>query len=121
MHFQPVAVGLKPSPHLRILVIRGVVLNEDRSRAAIVPGELMEEGQVGGSIEDDLLAIVEVSLPEFDGAEDLDALSLPSDGDLRRLADPAPGGVQRRVLAETGFVGKDQSPVLALGFFLRFG
>jgi hypothetical protein len=121
MHFQPVAVGLEPAPHLSILVIRGVVLNEDRCRAAIVPGELMKEGQVGGSIEDGILPVVEAGLPEFDGAEDLDALALPDDGDLRRLADPAPGGVQRGVLAEAGFVGEDQRPVLALGFFIRFG
>jgi len=33
----------------------------------------------------------------------------------------APGGVQRRVLPEAGFVGKDQGPVQDLGFFFKLG
>ena len=29
--FQPVAVGFEPTPHLRVLMIRGVVLDENSS------------------------------------------------------------------------------------------
>ena len=81
----------------------------------------MQEIQVGGSIEDGGLLIVEAGPPKFDGAQDLHALAFAGDGDLGRMADPAPGRVQGGVLPETGFVGKNQRPILGAGFFLRRG
>jgi len=59
--------------------------------------------------------------PEFDGTQNLDAVTLPGDPKLGRLTHLAPGGVQGGILPETGFVGEDQRPALALGFFLRLG
>jgi hypothetical protein len=67
------------------------------------------------------LAIVEAGSPELDSAQDLHPLAFASDGDLGRMAEPAPGGVQGGVLPETGFVGKNQRPILGAGFFLRRG
>lgn len=96
-------------------------MDENRSPAAIVRGEVVEEGQVGGSVEDGILSVMEAGLPEFDRTQDFDTLPLSGDGDLRRMTDAAPGGVQRRVLTETGFIGEDQCPVLGVGFFLRLG
>jgi len=119
--FQPVAVGLEPAPDLGVLMIRGVVLNENGSAAAVMRSQAMQEIQVGGSIEDGGLAIVEAGSPELDSTQDLHALAFASDGDLGRMAEPAPGRVQGGVLPETGFVGKNQCPVLAAGFFLRRG
>ena len=81
----------------------------------------MQEIQVGGSIEDRGLLVVEAGTPKFDSAQDLYALTFSGDGDLGRTAEPAPGSVQGGVLPETGFVGKDQRPVLGAGFFLRRG
>jgi hypothetical protein len=121
VHFQPVPIGLEPAPHLGILVIRGVVLNQDRSPAAIDRGEVMEEGQIRGSFEDAILLVMEAGMPEFDGAQDFDTLPFAADGDLGRMADAAPGGVERRVLTEAGFIGENQRPVLGLGLFLRLG
>ncbi|PYT84086.1 MAG: hypothetical protein DMG40_01995 [Acidobacteria bacterium] len=40
---------------------------------------------------------------------------------LYRTTDPAPGGVQGRILAKAGFVGEDQRPVLPLRFFSSSG
>ena len=119
--FQPVAVRLEPAPDLGVLMIRGVVLNENGPAAAIMRGKAMQEIQVSGSIEDRCLLIVEAGTPKFDRAQDLHALPFSADGDLGRMAEPAPGSVQGRVLAETGFVGKNQRPVLNTGFFLRRG
>jgi hypothetical protein len=121
MDLQPVAVGLKPTPDLRVLMIRGVVLNENGSAAAVVGSQLMEKVQVGRSIEDQSLRIVEANTPKLDGTQDLDALALAGDRDFRGMADAAPGGVKRRILSETGFVGENQRPVLGAGFFLRRG
>ena len=121
MDFQPVAVGTEPAPNRGVLMVGGVVLNENSPLAAIMRGEAPQKFQVGGSIEDRGLGIVEAGAPEFDGAQDLDAFPLAGDGDLGRMTDPAPGGVQGGVLAEAGFVGKDQGSVLGLGFFSRRG
>lgn len=92
-------------------------MNENRSPAAIGSGEAVEESEVGGGVEDGILLVMEAGMPKFDRAQDFDALPFPADGDLGRVADAAPGGVQRRVLTETGFIGEDQCPVLSLGFF----
>jgi hypothetical protein len=102
-------------------MIRGVVLNENGPTAAIMRGKAMQEIQVGGSIEDRSLLVVEAGTPKLDGAQDPHALTFSGDGDLGRMAEPAPGSVQRRVLTEAGFVGKNQRPVLGAGFFLRRG
>src|ERR1019366_530397 len=119
--FQPVAVGLEPAPDLGVLMIGGVVLNEDGTAAAIMGGQAMQEVQIGGSIEYGGLAIVEAGTPKFDSAQDLHALAFAGDGDLGGMAEPTPGSVQGGVLPETGFVGKNQRSVLGPGFFLRRG
>jgi hypothetical protein len=121
MDFQPVSVGLEPAPDLRVLMIRGVVLNENSPAAAIMRGQALQEIQVGASIEDRGLGIVEAGTPKFDSAQDLQALAFAGDGDLGGMAEPAPGSVQGGVLPETGFVGKNQRPILGAGFFLRRG
>ena len=102
-------------------MVGGVVLNEDGPAAAVMRGKLLQEVEVGGSIEDRGVGIVEAGLPEFDGPEDLDALALSGDGKFRGMAGAAPSGVERGILSEAGFVGEDQRPVLAAGFFLRRG
>jgi len=102
-------------------VIGGVVLDEDGSLPAVGSRQLFQERQVAAGVENRVLPIMETSSPEFNGAQDLDVLAFAGDGDFGRMAHPAPGGVQGRVLAETGFVGKDQGPVLRVGFFLISG
>ena len=121
VNFQPVAVGLEPAPDLGVLMIRGVVLNENGPAAAIMRGHAMQEIRVSGSIEDGGLAIVEAGSPELDSAQDLHAFAFAGDRDLGGMAEPAPGSVQGGVLPETGFVGKNQRPILGAGFFLRRG
>jgi hypothetical protein len=81
----------------------------------------LQEIQVGGGIEDRGLGIVEAGAPELDGTQDFDALAFAGDRDFGRMTDSAPGGVQRGVLPEAGFVGENQCSVLAAGFFLRRG
>jgi hypothetical protein len=52
MHLQPVAISSEPPAHLRILMIGGIVLDQDGTLTAIVVGEQPEESQVGRSIEE---------------------------------------------------------------------
>ena len=121
MHFQPMPVGLEPCPDLSVLVVGGVVLNQNRSLAAVSPSELFKEAEVRGGVEDGVLAIIEPRAPKFDGTENLHVLAFSRHGDFRWAPDAAPGGVERRVLPETGFVGEDERPVSRSGFFLRAG
>lgn len=115
------SIGLEPSPDVSVLVVGGVVLNQNRSLAAVPPSELFEEAEVGGGIEDGALAIIEPCAPEFDRAENLDVLAFSRHGDFRWASYAAPGGVERRVLPEARFVCEDERPVARAGFFLRAG
>ena len=121
MHLQPMPVGFEPAPHLGILMVGGVVLNHEGPLAAISPGQLFQQAEIGAGVEGGVLPIIEPRAPKFDGAENLHALALSGNRNIWRATHAAPGGVQGRVLPEAGFVREDQRPVPRLGFFLRFG
>jgi hypothetical protein len=84
MHLQPVPVGVEPAPNVGILMGRGVVLNQNRPLPTVSPGELLEEDQIAGGVEDRILPVVEARAPEFNGAEDLHGFALSGDGNFRR-------------------------------------
>lgn len=117
MHFQPMPVGLEPGPDPGVLVVGGVVLDENRSLAAVPPSELFEKAEIRGGVEDGVLAIIEPCTPQFNGAKNLHVLALSRHGNFRRPPYAAPGGVERRVLPEAGFVGEEERPVARAGFF----
>src|SRR5262249_43192748 len=66
--------------NLRFLVIRRVVLNQDRPLPAIAPRQLFQEAEVGDGIEDRVLAIIETRAPQFNGSEDFTFLRSPVTG-----------------------------------------
>ena len=121
MNFQPVTIGVEPCPYVAVFVVRRVVLNEHRSLPSIAASQLFQEREVRGSVEDGVLSVMESRLPQFNGAKNLHALALSGHGNFRGTTNPAPSGVQGRILAKAGFVGEDQRPVLPLRFFLRLG
>ena len=121
MHLKPGLIAPEPGPHGLVLVVGRVVLHENRAPTAVAGGQVLQKGQVGVGIEHGVPLVVKRGAVEVHSAEDFDTFAGPRDGYLRRTADATPGGVQRRVLPEAGFIGKDQCPVLALGFFLRLG
>ena len=121
VHFQPLAIGAEPIPYRSILVVGGVVLNQNGSTPPIAPCQLFQEGEVGGGVEDGVLPVMETGVPQFDGSQDLYALAFSCDRHFGRVADAAPGGMQRGVLSKTGFIGENQRPALGSGFFLRLG
>jgi len=88
---------------------------------AIAARQLFQESEVRGSVEDGLLPVMKASLSQFNRSKNLHGLALPGHGNFWGTTDPAPGGVQGRILAKAGFVGEDQRPVLLLRFFLRLG
>ena len=69
-------------------------MNENGPAAAVMRGQALEEIQVGASIEDRGLLIVEADAPRFDSAQDLHALTFSGDGNLRGMAEPTPGSMQ---------------------------
>jgi hypothetical protein len=121
MYFQPVPVGLEPGPNLAVLVVGGVVLNQNGPLCTVAPCQLLQEAEVGGGIEDYALAILKVRAPQFDSTENLHVLALAGNGNFRWPAYAAPGGAERRILPETGFVGEEERPVSRTGFFLSAG
>jgi len=107
LYFQPVSIGLHPALHERLLMIGGVIVNENCTLPPIASGQSLQKGQVGFCIEYAVPLIMKPRFPQLDGTEDLDALACPGYGNLRRMSDSAPGGVQGRILTEAGFIGKD--------------
>ena len=92
-------------------------MNQDRPLAAVSPSQLFEEAEIRGGIEDCILAIIEPRAFKFDGAENLHVPAFSRYGNFRWAAHSAPGGMERRILPEAGFVGEDQRPVSRSGFF----
>ena len=121
MYFQPMPVRFEPAPNARVFVIRGIVLNEDRSLTPVSPRQLLHEAHICRSVENNFLGIVELGAPEFDGAENFHTLALAGYQYSGWTPDAAPRGMQCRVLAEAGFVSKDQRRTLRPGFFLILG
>jgi hypothetical protein len=121
MHFEPLAVAVEPAPDLPILVVGGVVLNQDGTAAALVRRKLLQKSEVAFGVEHAVPPVVEAGPLQFDRAQDLHALALPGDQDFGRMTDATPRGMQGRVLPKARFVGEDQRAVLAADFFLRFG
>ena len=80
MHLQPASIGCEPRPDLAVFVVGSVVLDENGALPAIVDGQLLQQGQVSGGVEDRLLAVVEAGLKQFYGSQDLDALPLSVTG-----------------------------------------
>jgi hypothetical protein len=119
---QPVSIITKPGPDHVIFVIRGVVLNQNGALSSVVGGHLfLKERQVCLCIEHLIASIQEAAMMEFDRAENFDALALSRNGHIGRMTHPAPCRVQRRILSKTRFVGKNQCPLFALGFFFKRG
>ena len=121
MDLQPLTIGVKPVPYDGLLVIRRIVLNQNRALASIAPGQSLQKSKVGHGVKDRVLAIVKAGLPQFYGPENLDALALAGNRDLGRMSHSAPSSMQRGVLPEAGLIGEDQGAVFLLGFFFRFG
>ncbi len=107
MNFQPVTVGIEPSPYAAVFVVCRIVLNEYGSLPSIAARQLFQESEVRGSIEDDLFPVMETSLPQFNRSKNLHGLALPGHGNFWGTTNPAPGDVQGRILAKAGFVGED--------------
>jgi len=96
-------------------------LNQYRSLPAVAPRQLFQEGQVGGGVENGVLPVMETGASQFDGAQDLHAFAFSRHRNFGRMTDAAPGGMQRGILPEAGFVGENQRPAFVLGFCFRFG
>jgi hypothetical protein len=117
MHFQPMPVGPEPAPDLGILMVRGIVLDQNCPLTAVASGSLFQETEIRGGIENSFLAVVEPCAPEFDSSENFHVLALAGDRNFRWATHAAPGSVQRGILPEASFVSEDQGPVPGLRFF----
>src|SRR5271169_2979986 len=60
VHFQPVSIGSEPRPDVAVFVVGGVVLDKNGALPPILDSQLLQKAQVGGGVEDRLLAVVRV-------------------------------------------------------------
>ena len=118
MYFQPASIVSEPIPDCRILVVRGIVLNQMCSFRVIPSGQLLEKNQVGRGIEYFVSMVGKLCSEDFNRAKDLDAFPLSGDRNLRLTPNGSPSLIQRGILAETGFVLKNQRGPFTRGFFL---
>ena len=135
VEFRPVRRQLKPcqlAPVLRkivigflLLVIGGVVPNEIDPVSAPVKGgqeHLLHKGQIGFPRKISFLVqLGEVRVVQAHRAEDFLGVAFPARGNLRLAAPARPGGVERRCLAEGGFVFEHDPRSFVWGVFFRFG
>lgn len=82
MHLQPATVRGEPSPHLSILVVGGVVLNQNRAAPTVTWGNRTpEESKIRLRVEYLVGLVREACAVQFHRAEDLRTLALARDRD----------------------------------------
>jgi hypothetical protein len=121
VHIQPLAIPLEPCPYLTILVIRSVVLHQNRPTATVVSSNHLKKRSIRLRVEYGILLVIELGTIDLYGAKDLHALACSGHGDFGWAPDWAPRRVECGVLAETCFVGEDERTVFSLRFFLGLG
>lgn len=107
----------KPVPHLLVLVVGGVVLNEMDLAEKVTSEHPFQIVEIRLSVEDLLEMVEETGGIQLDGAEDFQGFLLPGRGDLRLAPDPGPDLVEGRVLPEGGFAFEEESSPFVVGFF----
>ena len=94
MNFQPVAIGIAPSPYVAVFMVCGTILNYYGALSSITASQLFQESEVRASIEDGLLPVMEARLPQFNGPQNLHALALSGHGNFWGTTNPAPGAME---------------------------
>ena len=121
MDFQPMSIGFEPAPDVFVLVVGGIVLNQHCAVPTITAAELFQESSVRGRVEYGVLCVVKAGIPQIDSSKDFHIFAFASNWDFRRATNSTPCRMESGILTETGFVGKDQRPVLRVRFFLMPG
>lgn len=102
-------------------MVRGIVLDQIDFAGKVTAQYPFEIVDVSIGVENLLEVVKESSSVEFDCAKYFQGVSLPCGRDLWLRAPARPRLVERRVLAEAGFVFEEDERLFALGFFLRLG
>ena len=121
VHVKPITIMAEPSPHIFVLMIGCVVLNQNDWTGVIRRRDLLKKCQIRVGIEHLVTMIHETCGKQFDPSEDFHAFALASDRNFGLTALARPRAVQCGILSETGLVFEDQGRVLGTGFFFRFG
>ena len=117
----PRAIVLEPSFNVAVMVIRGVVLNEEDAAGIIMTSEAFKKIQIGLGVENGSPMVEEAGGINVQSAENLDAVSLAGDGNERLVAAPGPSGVKRGILPEACLVLENQRRLSGTGFFFSLG
>lgn len=124
MYLQPFPVCLEPLPHVLILMVRSIVLNQMDlvfSGLATRGCYLFQETQIRFGIKDKFAAVIEPGILKINRAENFHALPSTRHWDQRLGSDAGPGLVEGRVLAEASLVFEEDVGFFVPRFFLMFG
>ena len=94
MDIEPCPIRLEPSPHLGVLVIGGVVLDQNRSTPTIVSFQQVKKRQIAFGIENTISRVVKCRAIDLHGTQNLDAFACSGYGDFGRASDRAPRRVE---------------------------
>lgn len=99
-------------------MVSGVVVDQENLLPAVPLCQTVEKGGVAATFKNVAMPVVELGPIQIDRAKDFLSVPLTRRRNQRLVSPARPSLVEARVLAETGFVGKQQGGAALNGFFL---
>src|SRR5713101_4682677 len=104
----------RPKNYVRILMVGRIIMNHMTLLWKVRPDDVLQKRPVGRRVKDRLLAIDKPAAIQVDRPKDLLSVSLTGRGNQGLLTHACPGLIKRRVLAEAGFILKEQGRAFRL-------
>ena len=112
MDLKPASIIREPTPDIRVLVIRSIILNIKYGGGVVFFGNMPKKIEVSRGIKDIMSLVIEPLGKKINATEHFDGLPFTGDGNFWLTASASPGSVQGGVLAERYLVFEDQCRVL---------
>ncbi len=99
-------------------MVGSIVLNQEHFLPLVAFRQAVEKGCVALAFEYLSVSVVEFWPVQIDRPEDLLCIPLARRRNLRLVSSTGPGLIESGILAETGFINKEESRLTFSGFFL---
>lgn len=99
-------------------MVGSIVLNQKHFLPTVAFRQAIEKSGVALAFKDIPVSVIEFRTIQIDRPEDLLRVPLARCRDLRLVSSTGPGLIQSGILAETGFISKEESRLPLSGFFL---
>lgn len=120
VHLYAFPIVREPCPYTSVLVVRGIVLNQEYFSGEIAPQYSFEIRDVGFGVEHRLKIMKEAPTIQFYGAENLEGVSLAGSRYFWLKSYARPCTVECRVLSEARLVFEEDGCRFVVGFFLIY-